>query len=76
MPFLQSVMDCIGIDGMIARNRDVRFLAYSCTGGSSSIGSLREVSVSRVATMLVDVYTVQISGGQYDFEKKNDSEKA
>lgn len=69
VPFLQGVMDCIGIEGVIARNRDVRFLAYSCTGGSGSIGSLREVSVSRVATMLVDVYTVQLSGGMYDFEK-------
>lgn len=75
VPFLQAIMDCIGIDGMIARNRDVRFLAYTVSGGSSTIGALREVSVSRVATMLIDVYTVQLSGGMYDFEKK-EAEKA
>ena len=75
VPYLQSIMDCIGIDGMIARNRDVRFLAYTVSGGSSTIGALREVSVSRVATMLIDVYTVQLSGGMYDFEKK-EAEKA
>lgn len=75
VPFLQSIMDCIGIDGMIARNRDVRFLAYTVSGGSSTIGALREVSVSRVATMLIDVYTVQLAGGMYDFEKK-EAEKA
>lgn len=70
LPALQAVMDEIGIENMIARNRDARFLAYACTGGSGSIGSLREINPARVATMLVDVYTVQLSGGAYDFEKK------
>ena len=29
VPFLQSIIDEIGIEGIIARNRDVRFLAYA-----------------------------------------------
>lgn len=72
LPALKEVFDTIGIENMIARNRDVRFLAYACTGGSGSIGALREVNLARVATMLVDVYTVQMSGGAYDFEKKDE----
>ena len=75
VPALQAVMDCVGIEGVIARNRDVRFLAYACTGGSGSIGSLREVNPSRVATMLVDVYAVQMNNGVYDFEKKGNENK-
>lgn len=75
LPALKDVFDCIGIENMIARNRDVRFLAYSCTGGSGSIGALREINPARVATMLVDVYTVQLSGGAYDFEKKEAENK-
>ena len=76
LPALQAVMDEIGIENMIARNRDARFLAYACTGGSGSIGSLREINPARVATMLVDVYTVQLSGGAYDFEKKDNENAA
>lgn len=71
VPLLKAVFDCVGIPDVMARNRDVRFLAYSCTGGAGAIGALREVNPARVATMLVDVYTVQMSGGAYDFEKKD-----
>lgn len=75
VPMLSAVVEEIGIDGVYARVRDVRFLAYSCTGGSASIGSLRKVEVSRVAALLVDVYHVQLSGGAYDFEKKETENK-
>lgn len=75
VPMLQACMDCVGLDGVIARNRDVRFLAYTVSGGSGSIGSLRQVDPARVATMLIDVYAVQLSGGEYDFEKKNTESK-
>ena len=75
VPALQAVMDCVGLDGVIARNRDVRFLAYTVSGGSTTIGSLREVDPARVATMLIDVYAVQMAGGEYDFEKKDNETK-
>lgn len=75
VPMLTAVMDCIAIEGVIARNRDVRFIAYSVTGGSSSIGAIREVSPARVAMALIDVYAVQMAGGEYDFEKKNTESK-
>jgi len=75
VPALQAVMDCVNIEGVIARNRDVRFLAYTVSGGSASIGSLRIVDPARVATMLIDVYAVQTTGGVYDFEKKDSDNK-
>lgn len=75
VPMLSAVVEEIGIEGIYSRVRDVRFLAYSCTGGSCSIGALREINPARVATMLVDVYTVQLSGGAYDFEKKEAENK-
>lgn len=65
---MAKVMEIIGIDGVIARNRDARFMAYSCTGGSSSIGNLRDITPSKVATQLVEVYHVQMSGLAYGFE--------
>lgn len=76
VPFLQDIVNVIGIDGIIARNRDVRFIAYKVTGGSSTIGKLNTIDANKIALALIDVYTVQLSGGQYDFEKKNDTEKA
>ena len=74
VPALAAVVEEIGIEGVYARVRDVRFLAYTVSGGSSSIGSLRVVDPARVATMLIDVYHVQMTGGVYDFEKKADNE--
>lgn len=75
VPALSAVVEEIGIDGVYARVRDVRFLAYTVSGGSSSIGSLRVVDPARVATMLIDVYAVQMTGGVYDFEKKETENK-
>lgn len=74
VPALAAVVEEIGIEGVYARVRDIRFLAYACTGGSGSIGALRVIETSRVAAMLVDVYHVQLSKGAYDFEKKADNE--
>lgn len=75
VPALAAVVEEIGIDGVYARVRDVRFLAYTVSGGSSSIGSLRVVDPARVATMLIDVYAVQMTGGVYDFEKQETENK-
>lgn len=65
---LKKVMEIVGIEGVIARNRDVRFLAYTCTGGTSTIGALRDVSPEKVSSMLLDVYHVQMNNGKYAFE--------
>ena len=67
---LKKVMDIVGIEGIIARNRDARFLAYSCSGGSSSIGALRDITPNKVALALVDVYHVQLTKGAYAFESE------
>lgn len=72
---LKAVMDTIGIDNVIARNRDVRFLAFTCTGGTGTIGALRDVSSSKVEAMLMDVYHVQMNGLKYEFETQGKDDK-
>ena len=73
---LTRVMSCIGIEGVIARNRDVRFLAYTVSGGSASIGSLRDVSPERVSSQLMDVYHVQMNGLKYEFETQGKEDQS
>lgn len=73
---LKAVMDTIGIDNVIARNRDVRFLAFTCTGGTGTIGALRDITPSKVESMLMDVYHVQMNGLKYEFETQGKDEKS
>lgn len=69
-PMLSAVIEEIGIDGIYSRVRDVRFLAYSCTGGAATIGTLRDITPAKVALALIDVYHVQLTGGAYAFESE------
>lgn len=71
---LKAVMDAVGIEGVYARPKDVRFLSYAVTGGSASIGALREINRADVEKYLIDVYSVQLNKQAYGFEKKDSKE--
>ena len=66
---LETVINLLNVEGVHARSKDARYLAYVATK-AKRMGVLADITAENVVPFLMDIFKVQLRKEEYMFEKE------